>query len=159
MRCGKAKKILFSGCRYDDLSPAVREDLTRHMEKCGDCREIEKNIREIATEPFARAQRYVPSEAVWNNIKSSIEKAPLQGLLNQVFDRAKSMYLFRKPVFAAATAAALLTAVITSGIYREVQDRKVSYFLYGEMDFLDSLEQGNGVLAEDIGIPMEDFFM
>jgi len=59
MRCGKAKKILFSGCRYDDLSPAIREDLTRHMEKCGDCREIEKNIREIATEPFARAQAFL----------------------------------------------------------------------------------------------------
>jgi hypothetical protein len=47
-------------------------------------------------------------------------------------------------------------------VYRSAnntEEKKVSMYLEEEMDFLFSLGEGNGSLGEDIGIPMEDFFM
>jgi anti-sigma factor RsiW len=159
MRCGKVRKILFTGYLDGEIPEKIRQEVLAHIEKCGECGEMERNVRKIAVDPFARARKHVLSEDVWRNIKDRVEAEPSQGPIAAALERAREVMFFRKRVFAIAAVACLLAIIIIPRTYNHSQNRKIAYFLFEEMDFLDSLGNGNGVLLLDLGIPMEDLFM
>ncbi|MFA6636762.1 MAG: zf-HC2 domain-containing protein [Candidatus Omnitrophota bacterium] len=158
MRCGKVRKILFTAYVDGELTEKTRQEVLAHMEKCGKCREVEKDVREIAVYPFVRARKHFPSEEVWRNIKSRVEAGLSQGRISAALERVRETMFFRKKVFAVA-AACILAVIIIPRTYNNSQNRKIAYFLSEEMDFLDSLGTGNGAFSLDLGIPMEDLFM
>lgn len=160
MRCLRVKKLLFSGGADKGLSPAEREEFKRHLKECAECRDIEKELQESVISPFEQAARYIPSERVWENIKASIETQCSEGFTARGIRWLRENLIPSRPVFAAATVAAiLLSLIIVPRAYYDLQERKISSFLYDEMDFFYSLGENNGAMNDDIGIPDEDFFM
>jgi anti-sigma factor RsiW len=162
MNCAQVKKILFSGYIDGEMPSEIRKEVEGHIEKCVSCRVLEKKIREFVVMPLSDAERFTPPERVWENIKNEVKRQSRFGGLNYFAEWVKEHFVFQRPVFAAATVAVLLAVLTLPAVYRSAnntEEKKVSMYLEEEMDFLFSLGEGNGSLGEDIGIPMEDFFM
>ena len=159
MRCGRVRKILFTGYVDGEIPEKTRQEVLAHIEKCGECREMEREVRKIAVDPFMRARKHVPSEEVWRNIKSRVDSESSLGPIAAAFERVRGTMFFRKKVFAIAAAACILAVIIVPRYYNNTQNRKIAYFLFEEIDFFDSLGSGNGLFLHDLGMPMEDLFM
>lgn len=156
MRCGQVKKLLLSGYPDGEISLEVRRDLCEHMEKCPKCREFEKEVMTLAIKPFLNSEKQVPPEQVWKNIKRTIELEPAPGFLDRFSEWFSESFALRRRVFAAATVAAIVVVLILPRAYNNFEERKLSYFISEEMEFLYSLDESDDA---DIGIPMEDLFM
>jgi len=158
MRCKQIQKMLLTGYLDDELDPVLRRRVSAHIEKCAYCREFEKQVKEIAIDPFDTAGRPLPPEIVWENIKNRVENGTSRRFLRTFFWDMKRIIGSPRPLFGFATVAVLLVVLILPGMQNRAQDRRVSYFLAEELDFFDSLEDENGIASQDIGIPMEDLF-
>ena len=159
MRCGRVKKIILAGYMDGEVSTKVREKVKAHIRECAECEVFEKKVREIVITPFAGAERYFPSESVWGNIKSAIETKPRAGFWEAGLEWFRENLAFRRSVFTGATVAMILMAFVFRGVYNQAKDSEISSFLNEEMDFFDSLDESNGSLVDDIGLPSENIFM
>ena len=159
MKCEKIKKLLFAGYVDGELSSGLKAEVAAHLESCEKCRALEAKIRAAAITPFENAARPVPSESVWLNIKAAVEPRQAENHVEIFLSKLRYALAPREPVFALATAMVLVVALVSFKAYHDRQERMISYFIDDQLLFLDSLGNGNGAQAEDIGIPMEDMFM
>jgi anti-sigma factor RsiW len=159
MKCEKIEKLLLTDHADGELSPELKDEVARHLENCENCRAVEKKIRSAAIMPFSNVSRPVPPESVWLNIKAAVEPRRTENPVETFLSKLRSALTTKKPVFALATAMVLVVALVSVKAYHDRQERIVSYFIDDQIAFLDSLGNGNGTQAEDIGIPMEDMFM
>ncbi len=159
MRCRYVKKLLLSGVAEGEMAPDKTRAIAAHIEACPECGEYKKVLEDAVLTPLASIEKRTPPDRVWEKIKSEIERQDTFTALDLFGDRIREFFILRKPVFAAATAATLLFAALFAGLYRDVQDRQVSDFLYEEMEFFFSLGDRDWYPEREAMMPGEEFLM
>ncbi|MFQ5952472.1 MAG: anti-sigma factor family protein [Candidatus Omnitrophota bacterium] len=153
MKCDRIRKILHD---YIDgeLDREDRRVVEDHLGACAECKRIEEKLRKIAVEPFEKAEKAVPPERVWNNIREAITK-----------EAESRSFIFARPKLAFATAGlAVLVAcvLILANIYLKRED-PVNSFLNEQMNYLVALgingEEETGIGEMDFGTNIEKYLL
>ncbi len=159
MRCGKIRKLILTDHTDGELDGRLRKKVEEHINSCDRCREFEQNLKSAAVEPLRGAGYVRPPEAVWTRIRAGIEGREKESPLAEAMERLRDVFVVRKPavVIASVMAVILVTGILASTVF--IGRRAMNSYLEEQVDFLESLNNGNGYVYEDIGIPMEDIFL
>jgi anti-sigma-K factor RskA len=156
MNCKKVKELLLTDYIDCEISIALRQKIDKHISGCNDCRSFQEQVEKNLPPLFSKARVDSPSDEMWHNIKSKI--------LSKGQEAKDNIFILRpfvkKSIFAFATAAALLLAVISF----KVQNGRhsVNNILLEEAYYLYN-SGGNGKTGffsqPNFGTIIEEYFM
>ncbi len=157
MKCDKIQQLILTDYTDGELNEIDSAFVDKHLETCRECRALAEKTNALS---LSNALVEKPSDQLWQNIKNGIQddevREPLWEKLREALRYAPPL---RSPVFALATVAMLM---IASGFLLRsyfFSPNEVSVYVEEQFDYLDTLNNGNGNGFDDIGIPMEDFFL
>jgi predicted anti-sigma-YlaC factor YlaD len=73
MRCRKIRDLIITDYMDNEISPANKDLVDRHLKDCGRCREYKAVLTRSAIEPFRKIEAIKPSDSVWRGIKAAIQ--------------------------------------------------------------------------------------
>lgn len=118
--CREVLSLLKSDYLDDELDPAGRGQVDRHLESCPACRKVRENL-ELITRPLRQTQKTAVPESVWQHLQSRISRRSLARFEPAGISLADILKPFSmRPAFAAAAAAAVLI-VISMAFYLATQ--------------------------------------
>ncbi|MFH1552072.1 MAG: zf-HC2 domain-containing protein [Candidatus Omnitrophota bacterium] len=159
MRCKKIQRLILADYTDREMTGPSRRKVTDHIRTCADCRELEERVKERIIAPLRQTGHVQPPEEVWLRIKRAIEGPERESVRESIADFLNNLLRVRKPVFAAGY---LLVLVIAGGIFATTyfsERNAVNVYLEEQLDFLDSLDNGNGDTDEYNGFFPEDIFL
>ena len=162
MKCKKIRELIMTDYLDGEITEELRQQVDEHVKTCPGCRELLQAVRTGVSAPLQGAELMRPPESVWSAIKEKIEERESESVLELARDRFFELFTIRRPVLAVVTV--MLLFVIAIGVYTGTslfEKRYVDTYIEDQMDFLYSLNGGNGEGRgyEDIGIPMEDLLL
>ena len=150
MKCDRVKKMLYE---YVDgeLEQKDQREVEAHLGTCAKCRKFEEDLRKLTVEPFEKAEKAVPPERIWSNIKEALTQgAGRKSFLETIKEGFEAVFAKPKLAFATAGVATLVACLlILVSIYLKRED-PVNSFLNEQVEFLVALGE-NGENGADIG--------
>ncbi len=159
MKCKKIQELILTDYTDGEMTAFDRQKVADHIRTCEKCRAFEKRLKENVVAPLQRTEHVQPPEEVWSRIKGAIEEPARESVAESVADFLRGLVAVRKPVLVAAS---LLVLVLVGGIFAKTYFTgrdTVNTYLEEQMDFLDSLYNGNGYTDEYNAFLTEDLFL
>ncbi len=156
MNCKKVKELLITDYVDCEAGIALRHKIDSHVSGCKSCRSYKEEVERSLSPLSSEARVDPPSDEIWHNIKSRI---PCKGYAEKGNIFILKPFV-RKSIFAFATAAALLLAVISFKTQNN-QHYVNSFFLEEEYFLYDSSSYGErGFFSQpNFGTIIEEYFM
>lgn len=159
MKCKKVQKLILTGFTDNELDEALKEKVRDHIGKCPACQELGESLEKDVIVPLRQDERLMPREEVWESIKESIgEPIPLRSSFS-IQEALDKLFAVRKPALAVIS---LLIILLAGGIFTTsyfIERGAMNVYMEDQLDFLESLTNGNGSSGEDNGMWTEDFFL
>lgn len=114
MRCRKAREYI-SRMVDGELDPRRAERLDRHLEGCGECRDLLADLRRIVG-GAAGLEGPEPSDRVWRNIRAGLETGALRPTAEGASLDRRPLFGLGLPAVRYAGAAALALVLVVSGL-------------------------------------------
>jgi len=111
MDCKQILQMLAGDYLDNELDPATRGHVDRHLVQCSACRQVSERLLSI-TRPLRQAPKINPPPEVWSRIRTEVSRfqGHHAGHKKTGSNNILEIFLMR-PVFAAAAAAAILVIV------------------------------------------------
>jgi anti-sigma factor RsiW len=162
MDCKKIRELLLTDHADGEASYRYRRIIKDHLASCGECRALERRIREVSRKPFKNVPTAVPPPEIWDKIKAELAGSPSpreESLYARLRELAAGILTVRRPVIAFAAATALLMAIVitllppsrTNGI-GEYLEEQAEFFMYPETG-------GENSQYPDFGTSIEEYFL
>ncbi|MFH1441518.1 MAG: anti-sigma factor [Candidatus Omnitrophota bacterium] len=130
MRCDKIQELLKTNYLDGRLNPRQKEDIKQHLEICPRCRKLEQELQAQRVLFKNIGQQEVP-ERVWHNIRETIlaeNLNPEPFATVGIFQRLKELIFTPRPVFALASAfAVIIFVVVITGISIHKQQGVINF--------------------------------
>ncbi|MBP9853762.1 MAG: zf-HC2 domain-containing protein [Candidatus Omnitrophica bacterium] len=110
MNCERIQELILTDYADGRLSGSLKSQFDSHLVGCAHCREFAQVVKEKILQPFTRAERLSPSEAVWNKIKSEIT-AEESETVNPFLRFVGSFQILRQPALAFSVILLMVTIV------------------------------------------------
>ena len=159
MKCKKIQKLILADYTDGEMTASDRQKVADHIRTCENCRALEKRLKESIIAPLARTEHVHPPKEVWSRIKGAIEEPAPESITGNIADFLRGLFAVRKPVLVAVS---LLVLVLVGGVFAKTYFAgrdTVNTYLEEQLDFLDSLYNGNGYTDEYNGFLTEDLFL
>jgi len=164
MNC-KEIKDLISIYIDGELNEALQKEVKQHLNTCDQCKQLEEALREIVIKPFKKAEKIKAPEAVWHQVKTTIEEKPTKCFLHDVIDKLLSSFFIRKPAFAVVTIMVLIFmgAALIKWVPFDSQEA-VNTYLEEQIQFLSYLESDERIDYSDmddveLGTTIEEYLL
>jgi tetratricopeptide (TPR) repeat protein len=115
MRCRKAHEYI-SRSVDRELTSREAARLERHLASCGECRELQEDMRRIV-DRAARLETPEPSDRVWRNVRAGLAAGSLRPSLEGAASEKRPFFVWGVPAVRLAGAAALALVLIASGLF------------------------------------------
>ena len=158
MRCKKIQKLILTDYTDGEMAGSSRQEVKDHIGRCADCRALEKRLKEQIITPFQRTGHVQPPEEVWSRIKGVLEEPVRDSIRESITDFLRDLFIVRKP---ALVAVPLIVLMLVGGVFTKMYFTErsiVNTYLGEQLDFMDSLYDGNGYTDEYDGFLSEDLF-
>ena len=156
MNCKKAQELILTDYFDEQFEAELKNDLEDHISSCFGCREFASVAHKSVVNPFLNAEKILPSDHVWRNIKESIENEPVPAApksLEYFFKMLKESFLFTRPAYALAC---ILIIFFTTMLWsRTRMNREIEYIEY-LVDVPEVLSNNQNV---GYGTAIEDYFL
>ncbi|HTY45940.1 MAG TPA: zf-HC2 domain-containing protein [Patescibacteria group bacterium] len=143
MDCAHIKELILTGYTDGQIDARLQEQVRAHLAACVACRQLADAVRKTAVEPFKKAERIGPPDAVWQRIKQALileeERRPA-GVLERLRDFLQGAYSLPRPVYATAAAMLVLLAAAAFARLPAQQQRTVNRYLQEEVEFITDLK-------------------
>jgi anti-sigma factor RsiW len=137
MNCKKIKELLLTDYLDGELKDALSEKIKNHLEGCSSCRSLEESLRRQVVRPFKVVQETQAPPYIWERIKDSIrQEKSRQGLLGRLREIKIPFLAFPRPVFALATACAIILIVLVLAPKKTYKPLDVETYLQDQTQFL-----------------------
>lgn len=163
MNCKRIKELIMTDYVDGEASAELQKEVEEHLSTCSQCKQFEQALRQIAVEPFKKAQIIKPPESVWYGIKEAIEEKQSEGLFVGLKNVLSTIFNLRKPVVAMAIVAAVIFIAAVFVKLPFNNQHAVSGYLEEQIDFLsyldaDEINYFNGEYV-DLGTTIEEYFL
>ena len=160
MKCDRVRELVLTDHTDGEIKANSREAVKRHVAKCRECRDMEKNVMRTR-EAFHDMRHVEPPAYLWPRIKEavSIKEAKKPAVSVDILGALKDLFFGPRYVFARATAAALVILVIVFAglaIQKHYMDKDISY---EEVFGFESVDINGGNTASDLGTDIENYFL
>lgn len=161
MRCDKIQELLKTNYLDDRLDSRQKENIKQHLEICPQCRKLEEELQSQRA-LFSNIGKQEVPERVWHNIRETI----LVENLNQdpaatsgIFQRLKELIFVPRPVFALASAFAVVMLIL---VFTGISIHKQQVVLDANNEEI-AVDYGfNGDSSDniyDLGTSIEQYFL
>ena len=137
MTCEKMRELILTDYSDNELPADTAQLVREHLAACPACAAFEARVRGVAIDPFKDVRPVAPSGDVWRRVKGAVEKKP-------------SGMRLSKPIFAAATVAVMLIAVVLAAGLRRAEDRSLTLYVEEELAYLSAPAETNGLGEYDV---------
>jgi anti-sigma factor RsiW len=160
MKCDRVKELLFTDHTDGEIKANSREAVKRHIAKCQECREIEKNVMRMR-EAFHDMRPVEPPAYLWPRIKEavSIKEAKKPAVSVNILGTLKDFVFAPRYVFARATAAALVILVMVFAGFAIQRHYMTSEISYQDEIGISSLEMNGSDASYNMGTAAEEYFL
>ena len=160
MKCKKIQKLILTDYSDGELDQALKDEIKSHISTCSSCRQLEENLKKQIIYPLKKTERVEAPEEIWRKIKETIEGPERENAYLSIQELLASLFAIRKPLLAAVSIVLVLLiggGILTRSYFTERTSMNV--FMEDQLDFLDSLTNGNGSKDSENGMWTEEFFL
>ncbi|MBF0478959.1 MAG: zf-HC2 domain-containing protein [Candidatus Omnitrophica bacterium] len=165
MDCNKIQDLILTDYIDNQMDEKQKNMIETHLAQCIGCQEFTALVKKTVVEPFIQAERFVPSENVWIEIKDNImqEQSVKPGLWDALTDGMSNLLRAWKPGLVFASMAML---ILGAGLLRQysIYDQELKSAKAVEtMEYLSSVTQTQegGAIdeSEGFGTTIEKYFL
>lgn len=159
MNCEKIKELLMTDYIDGELEAALMKEVDAHIKKCGACRLLKAELEDKITVPLRQSGLVEPPQDLWSRIKGEIEEGSAEKPVPAVRIRLRDIFTVKRPVFAVA---AVMVILLTAGIFTKshfMRKEMLTAYFEEQMEFIDSLNNGDNGFYESIDSSPDDFFL
>ncbi len=163
MKCSDLREQILTDYLDGRMESGARELLEAHLNICDECRAFAAMAKKAVIEPFHRTERAAPPESLWQQISARIEAEKDSSVTPDAgfMEKLKSMFMGRRPAFAAAAVVALLVVAVVTTRLPRVQEERMATAMTEEIDYITDLLEGPNQLAtvDGYGTVIEEYFL
>ena len=160
MNCERMKDLI--GDYIDDeLGEALREEVKKHLNACGKCRQMGEALRGLAIEPLKKAEKIKAPEEIWQRIRMRIEQEEVARLLPDLAEKLRAFARLRKPTFAVATCITIILAALLITRLPLNGQKALNAYIEEQIEFFSYLadEEEPDYSGMDLGTAVEEYLL
>ena len=158
MNCKKIQKFILTDYTDGELDKALKEKIALHIDSCASCRQLETELKKQVIDPLRKTENVEAPEALWDRIKEFIEVPEREKVGLNIQEFLDGLFAARKPVLAVIS---LLVVLLVGAIFTRsylTEQNAMNVYKQDQLEFLESLTNGNGTLEDDSRWT-EEFFL
>ena len=119
MNCKRIQELLITDYIDEQMADKAKSLIDQHLAQCHACAGYLTSIKRVAVSPFVNASKDVPDQALWAQIKQTIEEEQQQqleaSLKPNFWERIRSSVHIPRPAFALATIVTMIFMICSTG--------------------------------------------
>lgn len=159
MKCKKIREILMTDYIDGEIDTLLKTKVEDHIKGCKGCFMAKNELEANISAPLRGAELIKPPEELWHKIKDAIEEEVPTEKNFEITNVLRELFIARRPAMVAVTAIALFLVIggLTRSHYVK-KDMLNSYFAE-QVEFVDSLNNGDNGFYETFEMLNDDFII